>query len=53
MIHACMPPLSSEIIARAKQLSCSLLLDGKRLSASLCPAAAVCRTISVQSICIT
>ena len=31
MIHACMPPLSSDIIARAEALSCSLLLDGAKL----------------------
>lgn len=30
MFHACMPPLSPEIIARAKALSCSLLLDGAK-----------------------
>ena len=31
MIHACMPPLDSAVIDRAKQLSCSLLLDGAKL----------------------
>ena len=31
MIHACMPPLDSAVINRAKQLSCSLLLDGAKL----------------------
>ena len=31
MIHACMPPIDSAIIDRAKQLSCSLLLDGAKL----------------------
>jgi len=30
MIHACMPPLSAEILSRAKALSCSLLLDGAK-----------------------
>ena len=36
MIHPCMPPLSPEIISRAKNLSCSLLLDGaKALGLSL------------------
>ena len=30
MFHACMPPLSPEIIVRAKALSCSLLLDGAK-----------------------
>ncbi len=30
MFHACMPPLSPDIIARAKALSCSLLLDGAK-----------------------
>jgi len=31
MIHACMPPLDSKLIARAEALSCSLLLDGAKL----------------------
>lgn len=36
MIHPCIPPLSDEIISRAKNLSCSLLLDGaKALGLSL------------------
>lgn len=31
MFHACMPPLSPEILVRAKALSCSLLLDGAKV----------------------
>ena len=31
MIHACMPPLDSDILSRAEKLSCSLLLDGAKL----------------------
>ena len=31
MIHACMPPLDSTLLARAEKLNCSLLLDGAKL----------------------
>ena len=30
MLNACVPPLSHDVIARAKALSCSLLLDGAK-----------------------